>query len=152
MPHGRDPLSPRSLAANIFVGLVVTIVGGVVVYVLTKEQPSSSQLRTRSRVDAAAALRDSSAALKHNQNAKIDVMPERAEHDQVNIRIIIAAKLRDETVDQAVVAHIGGYFVAEDGTRFSPKITTIDNKVLEPNSLAEVKKGEIYRYCLGPVN
>jgi hypothetical protein len=155
MSDGHNPLSPRSLFAQLIVGFAVTIVGGVIVgvivYQLTQPQTTDTPRNpTRGRPAKVESQRGDLSAT-HIDNTAVDVRVERAECDRVSIRVIIAVKVRDTKRTSPVhFAHITGYFVDSRGRRYESGLTTLDNVELSPMAVKEIKPGETYRYCLGP--
>lgn len=91
------------------------------------------------------------------QQAYVDVVPERAFFDNMNIRVLISAQIRPNAKISSVdFVHIGGYFVDQKGTSYSPEFTRVNTLLLPTDDTIErsdnhlLRTGETYRYCLGP--
>lgn len=144
MNHQPDPLSPRSLVA----GLIVTVVGGVAVFLITTQRTPEKPRSTQAVIGS----RSASPAPDPDQRATFEVYAERAEHNQVAIRIVIAAKLRNTDTEVATFKHLSGYFVSDDGTKYTPGLASMQNEPIDLSTVAEIRRGETYRYSLGPVD
>jgi len=93
------------------------------------------------------------------QKTYVEIMPERALFDKTNIRVIISARLRPHApVSSIDFVHVGGYFIDQTGTSYTPSFSEVNNRGLptlhdiQPWQKHILRTGEIYRYCLGPAS
>lgn len=92
-----------------------------------------------------------------DQKAFVEVTAERALFDNMNIRVVISARMRPTaTVAKIDFVHVSGYFLDQDGTKYSPGFTAVNNRGLPTadkitaTTIHDLRPGETYRYCLGP--
>jgi hypothetical protein len=93
------------------------------------------------------------------QKAHVLLVPEAALFDNMSIRVVVSAQLRPAApVTSIKFVHVGGYFVDQTGTRYSPGFTRVNNRSLptldkiRPWETHLLRTGETYRYCFGPAD
>lgn len=87
----------------------------------------------------------------------VEIIPEQALFDNMNVRVVIAAKIRPGApVSTVEFVHVGGYFLDQTGTSYSPGFSRVNNRGLPTFDEIQawerhiLRTGETYRYCLGP--
>lgn len=93
------------------------------------------------------------------QKAYVQIVPEIALFDNMNVRVVVAARLLPSApISEIDFVHIRGYFLDQTGTSYTPGLSRVNNRALptdediEPWEKHQLKPGEIYRYCLGPAS